>query len=124
MSSRCCAHRKASNSTTRARFVAVIGKGGRRIPEAGAFDHIAALTLCNEGTIRDWVRHAKFNTTQGKNFDASGSIGPWLVTADEFDFKKPFTIETRVNGEVRQHDTTANMIFDYSYLLSYISTFM
>ncbi|MDP1159693.1 fumarylacetoacetate hydrolase family protein, partial [Klebsiella variicola] len=42
-------------------IVIVIGKGGRRIPETTALDHIAALSLCNEGTIRDWVRHAKFN---------------------------------------------------------------
>ncbi|MDX1743930.1 MAG: fumarylacetoacetate hydrolase family protein, partial [Ruegeria sp.] len=47
----------------------VIGKGGRRISQQDAYDHIAALTLCNEGTIRDWVRHAKFNVTQGKNWD-------------------------------------------------------
>jgi 5-carboxymethyl-2-hydroxymuconate isomerase len=99
-------------------IVLVIGREGRRIPRERALDYVAGLTLCNEGTIRDWVRHAKFNTTQGKNFDASGSIGPSLVTADEFDWSKPFTITTRVNGEVRQHDTTANMIFDYSYLLA------
>ena len=43
-------------------------------------EHVAGYTLCNEGTIRDWVRHAKFNVTQGKNFDASGSIGPYFVT--------------------------------------------
>ncbi|WP_296740611.1 fumarylacetoacetate hydrolase family protein, partial [Mesorhizobium sp.] len=60
-------------------IVIVIGKGGRRIAEADALGHIAALSLCNEGTIRDWVRHAKFNVTQGKNFDRTGSIGPWLV---------------------------------------------
>ncbi len=42
-----------------------------------------AITLCNEGTIRDWVRHGKFNVTQGKNFEASGSLGPFMVTADE-----------------------------------------
>jgi 2-keto-4-pentenoate hydratase/2-oxohepta-3-ene-1,7-dioic acid hydratase in catechol pathway len=104
-------------------IVLVIGKEGRRIPRERALDHVAGLTLCNEGTIRDWVRHAKFNTTQGKNFDASGSIGPWLVTADEIDWSRPFELTTRVNGEVRQRDTVANMIFDYSYLLSYISTF-
>jgi hypothetical protein len=57
----------------------VIGKGGRRIPEADALTHIAGLTLCNEGTLRDWVRHAKFNVTQGKNWDGSGAMGPWLV---------------------------------------------
>ncbi|MGB6958530.1 MAG: fumarylacetoacetate hydrolase family protein, partial [Bradyrhizobium sp.] len=50
-------------------LVLVIGKAGRHIPESAALEHIAAITLCNEGTIRDWVRHAKFNVTQGKNFD-------------------------------------------------------
>ena len=60
-------------------LVLVIGKAGRHIPESAALDHIAAVTLCNEGTIRDWVRHAKFNVTQGKNFDSTGSLGPWLV---------------------------------------------
>ena len=104
-------------------IVLIIGKEGRRIPRERALDYVAGVTLCNEGTIRDWVRHGKFNTTQGKNFDASGSIGPWLVTADEIDWAKPFELTTRVNGEVRQHDTTDNMIFDFRYLLSYISTF-
>ena len=60
-------------------LVIVIGKAGRHIAESAALDHIAAITLCNEGTIRDWVRHAKFNVTQGKNFDATGSLGPWIV---------------------------------------------
>jgi 2-keto-4-pentenoate hydratase/2-oxohepta-3-ene-1,7-dioic acid hydratase in catechol pathway len=104
-------------------IVLIVGKEGRRIPRAKALAHVAGVTLCNEGTIRDWVRHAKFNTTQGKNFDASGSIGPWLVTADEIDWALPFELTTRVNGEVRQHDTTENMIFDFTYLLEYISTF-
>ena len=63
----------------------VIGRAGRRIAPERALDHVAGATLCNEGTIRDWMRHGKFNVTQGKNWDASGSIGPWLVTADEID---------------------------------------
>ena len=54
----------------------VIGKGGRRIAQADAYDHIAAITIANEGTIRDWVRHAKFNVTQGKNWDRSAALGP------------------------------------------------
>ena len=54
----------------------MIGKPGRRIAAENAYDHIAALTICNEGTIRDWVRHAKFNVTQGKNWDRSGALGP------------------------------------------------
>ncbi len=52
--------------------VLVIGKPGRHISENAALDHVAAITLCNEGTIRDWVRHAKFNVTQGKNFELDG----------------------------------------------------
>jgi 2-keto-4-pentenoate hydratase/2-oxohepta-3-ene-1,7-dioic acid hydratase in catechol pathway len=86
-------------------------------------DHIAGLTLANDGTVRDWVRHAKFNVTQGKNFDASGSIGPWIVPAEEIDFNRPLRLTTKVNGEVRQDDTTASMIFDFGRLIEYISTF-
>lgn len=101
----------------------VIGKGGRRIAEADALDHIAALTLCNEGTIRDWVRHAKFNVTQGKNFDATGSIGPWLVPYRDESQLADIKLETRVNGEVRQQDRTSRMIFSFRKIINYISTF-
>ncbi|MEK9647039.1 MAG: fumarylacetoacetate hydrolase family protein [Alphaproteobacteria bacterium] len=102
----------------------VIGAEGRRIPKESALDHIAALTILQEGTIRDWLRHSKFNVTQGKNFDRTASMGPWMVTADEFDLTSPMRVTTRVNGEVRQDDTTENIIFDFAYLISYVSTFM
>ena len=101
----------------------VIGKSGRRIAETDALDHIAALTLCNEGTIRDWVRHAKFNVTQGKNFDATGSIGPWLVPFTDEGQIADIALETRVNGEVRQNDRTGRMIFSFRRIVNYISTF-
>jgi len=104
-------------------IVLIIGRGGHRIAEERALEHIAGLTLMNEGTLRDWVRHAKFNVTQGKNFVRSGSVGPWLVTADEFDHYEDLVITTRVNGERRQHDTTANLMFPFAYLISYLSTF-
>lgn len=106
-------------------IVLVIGKGGRRIPQAQAYEHIAGLSIMNEGTLRDWVRHAKFNVTQGKNFVHSGSIGPWLVTADEFTptLYENMTVTTRVNGEQRQHDTTAHMMFPLAYIIHYLSTF-
>lgn len=102
----------------------VIGLGGRRIARTDFARHIAGLTCCNEGTIRDWLRHSKFNVTQGKNFGATGAIGPWMVSADEFDRFDDIRVTTRVNGEVRQDDTTANIIFDFAYLISYVSTFM
>src|SRR6202051_4989653 len=59
--------------------VLIIGKAGPHIAEGEALDHIAAPTLCNEGTIRDWVRHAKFNVTQGKNLDSTAALAPCLV---------------------------------------------
>ncbi|MCS2607846.1 fumarylacetoacetate hydrolase family protein [Halomonas dongshanensis] len=101
----------------------VIGKGGRRIPREKAYEHIAALTLCNEGTIRDWVRHAKFNVTQGKNFDATGAIGPWLVPFKRAEQLDDIELTTRVNGEVRQNDRTSRMMFDFRYIVNYVSTF-
>jgi 2-keto-4-pentenoate hydratase/2-oxohepta-3-ene-1,7-dioic acid hydratase in catechol pathway len=103
--------------------VVVIGKGGRHIAERDALSHIAALSLCNEGTIRDWVRHAKFNVTQGKNFDSTGSLGPWIVPYDDESQIADIRLTTTVNGELRQDDRTSRMIFGFRYLLSYISTF-
>jgi 2-keto-4-pentenoate hydratase/2-oxohepta-3-ene-1,7-dioic acid hydratase in catechol pathway len=104
-------------------LVIVIGKAGRHIAERAALDHIAAITLCNEGTIRDWVRHAKFNVTQGKNFDQTGSLGPWLVPYTEESQIADIRLTTRVNGETRQDDRTGRLIFGFRYLISYISTF-
>ena len=105
-------------------IVIIIGKGGRRISKETALDHIAGLTLMNEGTIRDWVRHAKFNVTQGKNFDKTGVIGPWMMTADKVKDYTNLPIQTRVNGEVRQDDNTSRLMFPFDYIISYVSTFM
>lgn len=102
----------------------VIGKAGRRIAHEEALDHVLGATLCNEGTVRDWIRHGKFNVTQGKNWDASGSIGPWIVTSDEIDLTKPLHLTVRVNGEVTQDDNTGNMIKSFADLIAYVSTFM
>jgi 2-keto-4-pentenoate hydratase/2-oxohepta-3-ene-1,7-dioic acid hydratase in catechol pathway len=104
-------------------LVLVIGKAGRHITESAALDHIAAVTLCNEGTIRDWVRHAKFNVTQGKNFDATGSLGPWLVPYTDESQIADIRLTTRVNDETRQDDRTGRLIFGFRYLIHYISTF-
>ncbi|MEO0402614.1 MAG: fumarylacetoacetate hydrolase family protein [Pseudomonadota bacterium] len=101
----------------------IIGKGGRRIAQAQAYDHIAALTLCNEGTIRDWVRHAKFNVTQGKNWDHSGAMGPWLVPFTHASQLDDVRLTTHVNGELRQEDRTSRMLFPIRRQIAYISTF-
>jgi 2-keto-4-pentenoate hydratase/2-oxohepta-3-ene-1,7-dioic acid hydratase in catechol pathway len=104
-------------------LVIVIGKAGRHIPRERAFDHIFGMTLCNEGSVRDWLHHGKFNVTQGKNFDRSGSIGPWIVSSDECDPRGPHDIVTRVNGEVRQNDSTERLMFPFDFLIAYLSTF-
>jgi 2-keto-4-pentenoate hydratase/2-oxohepta-3-ene-1,7-dioic acid hydratase in catechol pathway len=104
-------------------LVVIIGKAGRHVAERAALDHIAAVTLCNEGTIRDWVRHAKFNVTQGKNFDRSGSLGPWIVPYSNEAQIADIRLTTRVNGETRQDDRTSRLIFGFRYLINYISTF-
>ena len=107
-------------------IVIIIGKEGRRIREDDWADHVAGFTLMNEGTLRDWVRHAKFNVTQGKNFERSGAIGPWMIPTKDFLAGRDVNdlrISTRVNGELRQDDTTANMMFPIPFIVSYLSSF-
>ena len=73
-------------------IVLVIGKEGRHVPQEQALSMIGGFTLGNEGSVRDWLRHGTLNVTQGKNFDKSGSLGPWVVTADELDTAKPLRV--------------------------------
>ena len=100
----------------------VIGRECKHVPKEKALDYIAGFTLANEGTIRDWTRHGQFNVTQGKNFDATGALGPWIATG--IDPKKPLHLIVRKNGEVTQDDTTASMIFNFADLIAYTTTFM
>ena len=104
-------------------IVIVIGKGGRHIAERDALSHVVGLSLCDEGTLRDWVRHAKFNVTQGKNFDGSGSIGPWFVPFTDEEQIADIELTAKVNGELRQSDRTSRMIFSFRKIIHYISTF-
>jgi 2-keto-4-pentenoate hydratase/2-oxohepta-3-ene-1,7-dioic acid hydratase in catechol pathway len=100
----------------------VIGADCKHVAKDRALEMIAGVTLCNEGTIRDWTRHGQFNVTQGKNFDASGAIGPWIET--DFDLGKPLHLIVRKNGEVAQEDTTASMIFSFADIIAYTTSFM
>jgi 2-keto-4-pentenoate hydratase/2-oxohepta-3-ene-1,7-dioic acid hydratase in catechol pathway len=104
-------------------IVLVIGKGGRNVRREQALSMLYGLTLGNEGTLRDWLRHGTLNVTQGKNFDRSGSLGPWIVPADEVNPGKPLHLMTRVNGELRQDDNTERLTWDFSWLLNYITQF-
>jgi 2-keto-4-pentenoate hydratase/2-oxohepta-3-ene-1,7-dioic acid hydratase in catechol pathway len=100
----------------------VIARECKHVPKERALGLIAGFTLCNEGTIRDWTRHGQFNVTQGKNFDATGGIGPWIET--DIDPSKPLHLIVRKNGEVTQDDTTASMIFSFADIIAYTTSFM
>ena len=100
----------------------VIGRDCKHVAKDRALEVIGGITLANEGTIRDWTRHGQFNVTQGKNFDASGGIGPWIPT--QFDLTKPLHLTVRKNGEVTQDDTTASMIFSFADIIAYTTSFM
>lgn len=100
----------------------VIGKPGRHIPRDEALSHVSGWTPFMDGTIRDWQRHTS-QFTPGKNFDASGSIGPELIPAGEFGDYKARSLTTRVNGEVLQQVDIALMLCDAESLIHYISSF-
>ena len=101
-------------------LVAVIGMGGREIPEARALEHVAGYTIFNDISIRDFQRR----TSQwmiGKNFDRSGPLGPALVTRDEVPDPQALTLTVDVSGERMQEASTGIMIFPVAHLIAYIS---
>ena len=99
----------------------IIGKEGRNIAEADAFDHVAGYSCYNDGSVREWQFHAK-QIASGKNFEATGGFGPWMVTADEIAPNQQLKLVTRLNGEVVQSSHTGHMIFSIAKLISYAST--
>jgi 2-keto-4-pentenoate hydratase/2-oxohepta-3-ene-1,7-dioic acid hydratase in catechol pathway len=99
----------------------IIGKEGRHIPEAKAFEHVAGYACYNDGSIREWQFHAK-QIASGKNFESTGGFGPWMVTADEIAPDRQLKLETRLNGQVVQSSHTGHMIFSIPQLIAYAST--
>jgi 2-keto-4-pentenoate hydratase/2-oxohepta-3-ene-1,7-dioic acid hydratase in catechol pathway len=101
----------------------VIGKAGRRIAEAEAWDHIAGYACYNDGSIRDW-QTATPQWTAGKNFWRTGSFGPWMVTRDEIADDQVMTLVTRLNGQEMQRTTTDKLIHSIPRQIAHISAFM
>lgn len=99
----------------------VIGKEGRNIPAAQAHEYIAGYSVYNDASIREWQFHAKA-ICAGKNFEATGAFGPWLVTTDEIAPDRALKLTTRLNGELVQSTTTADMIFSVAQQIEYAST--
>ncbi len=100
----------------------VIGKPGRYIERAKAFDHIAGYSCYNDGSVRDWQRHTH-QFTPGKNFPNTGAFGPWMVTPDELGELSDLRISTRLNGETVQDAKLGQMIFDIPTIVEYCSSF-
>ena len=100
----------------------VIGKGGRRIPEARAYEHVAGFSCYNDGSVRD-LQWATTQWTTGKNFPATGAFGPWLTTTDDVPANTKLTLITRLNGQEMQRATTDMMIHSIPRLIAFISVF-
>ena len=102
-------------------MVVIIGKRAKHLTIENATDCVAGYSIANEGSVREYQRH----TTQwgmGKNFDRTGSVGPWMVTADELPKGgKGLKIETRLNGTTMQSSNTDLLMFPVAESLVYLT---
>jgi 2-keto-4-pentenoate hydratase/2-oxohepta-3-ene-1,7-dioic acid hydratase in catechol pathway len=101
-------------------LAAIIGRPGRHIPPERALSHVAGYTCLNEGSVREYQHHNR-QFGLGKNFERSGSYGPWMVTADVFGDPATHRVITRVNGVTRQDAPLNDMLFDVAATVSYLS---
>jgi 2-keto-4-pentenoate hydratase/2-oxohepta-3-ene-1,7-dioic acid hydratase in catechol pathway len=99
----------------------IIGKPARHVPRARAYEFVAGYSCFNDGSIRDYQRHGP-QWTPGKNFQASGALGPWLVTTDELPNPAQSRLRTLLNGQVVQDESVAELCFDIPALIEYCST--
>ncbi len=99
----------------------VIGRRSRHVPSALALEVVAGFTVVNDVSVRDWQWRVP-TMMMGKGFDTHGPTGPWIVTADEVGDPQRVRIQTRVNGELRQDGSTADMIFTCAQMIEHLST--
>jgi 2-keto-4-pentenoate hydratase/2-oxohepta-3-ene-1,7-dioic acid hydratase in catechol pathway len=99
----------------------VIGKAGRNISKAVAYDHVFGYTILNDITARDVQRRHGGQYFKGKGLDGSCPLGPWIVTADAIPDPHDLAIGLTVNGEQRQDGSTSDMIFDIPTLIASLS---
>jgi 2-keto-4-pentenoate hydratase/2-oxohepta-3-ene-1,7-dioic acid hydratase in catechol pathway len=98
----------------------VIGRAGRHIPVERALDHVAGYTCFVDGSVRDYQ---KFSVTSGKNFPATGPLGPWIVTSDEIADPSRLTLVTRLNGQEVQKSSTDLLIHAVPQIIAFCSDF-
>ena len=99
----------------------IIGKPGRHIAVGAALSHVAGYSCYNEGSVREFQGHNR-QFGLGKNFERSGSFGPWLMTADEFGDPKKHRVITRLNGVEKQNESLEKMLFSVEQVIHYLST--
>ena len=100
----------------------VIGRAAKNVTRERALDHVLGYTIANDVSARDWqFKWGGGQFCQGKGFDTFCPLGPVLVTADEIPDPGRLAIRTRVNGELRQQSTTADLIFDIPALIAFLS---
>lgn len=99
----------------------VIGKRARHVSRQNALEHVAGYTIFMDGSVRDFQRHTS-QFTMGKNFPASGAMGPVLVTTDEISNPAQLELETRVNGERMQSGEIGDLCFDVPAIIEYLSS--
>src|SRR5882724_4969535 len=98
----------------------VIGRAGRHIPAERALEHVAGYTCFVDGSVRDYQ---KFSVTSGKNFPATGPLGPWIVTTDEIADPTRLTLTTRLNGQEVQKSSTDLLIHSVPQIIAFCSDF-
>jgi 2-keto-4-pentenoate hydratase/2-oxohepta-3-ene-1,7-dioic acid hydratase in catechol pathway len=98
----------------------VIGRRGRHVPAARAFEVVAGVTVVNDVSVRDWQWRSP-TMMMGKGFDTHGPTGPWIVTVDEIGDVQDLSVRTWVNDELRQDGSTADMIFTCAQMIEHLS---
>lgn len=102
----------------------VIGRTARKVSRDQAMHHVSGYTICNDFTVRDFVGNFYRPPIKAKGFDTFGPVGPWIVDAADIPNPHQLSIQTRVNGELRQDGNTRNLIFNIPALIEWFSQFM
>jgi len=105
-------------------LVAVIGTPARNVSRSEAMDHVAAFTVCNDFTVRDYLENYYRPNLRVKSRDSMMPLGPWLVDPADIPDVSDLRVTTHVNGELTQDGNTRDMIFDVPYLIEFLSGFM
>jgi 5-oxopent-3-ene-1,2,5-tricarboxylate decarboxylase / 2-hydroxyhepta-2,4-diene-1,7-dioate isomerase len=102
----------------------VIGRHARRVKRADALAHVAGYTIANDYAVRDYLENWYRPNLRVKNRDGCTVLGPWLVDAADVPDPHALELRTFVNGELKQHGNTRDLIDDVPALIEYLSSFM